>query len=108
MAKLTQDEIDHLSQLARIGLTEPEKAKYSREISEILEYVSNVQKYIRANSKFQSASWRTKQIQNSNVLNSKDLREDKVDQSRMLAIKELTQNAPEMERGYFRVPGVFE
>lgn len=40
--KLTKQEVDHLAALARIGLTEEEKEKFSDQISSVLDYVSKL------------------------------------------------------------------
>ena len=40
--KLTKEQINHLSQLSRVGLTEDEKEKYSEQISDILDYVEQL------------------------------------------------------------------
>lgn len=42
MAKLTRDDVLKLAQLARLDLTEDEVEEYSRELSEILQYVEQL------------------------------------------------------------------
>jgi aspartyl-tRNA(Asn)/glutamyl-tRNA(Gln) amidotransferase subunit C len=44
MATLTRDDVLKLAQLARIELTEQEIAEFSTELSEILQYVEQLQK----------------------------------------------------------------
>lgn len=35
-------EVEHIAKLARLGLSEPEKKKYSKELSEILDYMGKL------------------------------------------------------------------
>lgn len=41
---LSQDEIDHIARLARLALTDEEREEYARQLSSILEYVSQLGK----------------------------------------------------------------
>jgi len=42
MAKLTKKEVEHVAKLARLGLTEKEKEKFSQELSAILDFVEKL------------------------------------------------------------------
>jgi len=42
MAKLTQKEVEHVAKLARLGLSEKEKDKFSKELSAILDFVEKL------------------------------------------------------------------
>ena len=39
---LSQKDIDHIANLARLGLSDKEKTKYSKELSEIFDYVEKL------------------------------------------------------------------
>lgn len=43
MAKLTKDEVEHIAELARLGLTDKEKKLFQEQLSSILEYVNKLQ-----------------------------------------------------------------
>jgi len=40
--KLSQEQIEHVAKLARLGLTEKEKEKFKKELSSILEFVEKL------------------------------------------------------------------
>jgi len=42
MAKLTKKEVEHVAKLARLGLTEKEEEKFSKELSAILDFVEKL------------------------------------------------------------------
>ena len=42
MAKLTKKEVEHVTKLARLGLSEKEKEKFSQELSAILDFVEKL------------------------------------------------------------------
>ncbi|MFC1687773.1 Asp-tRNA(Asn)/Glu-tRNA(Gln) amidotransferase subunit GatC [Patescibacteria group bacterium] len=48
---LTREDIEHLSKLARLELTEDEKIKFQSQLSSILEYVRQIQKVDTKNVK---------------------------------------------------------
>ncbi|MDD2646572.1 MAG: Asp-tRNA(Asn)/Glu-tRNA(Gln) amidotransferase subunit GatC [Patescibacteria group bacterium] len=48
---LNQEQIKHLAKLARLDLTEAELLKYQKQISDVLEFVGQLQKIDAANSK---------------------------------------------------------
>lgn len=41
--KLSKKEVEHIAHLARLGLTEKEKAKFADQLSSILDYVAQLQ-----------------------------------------------------------------
>lgn len=43
MAKLTQKEVEHIAELARLKLTDEEKTLFGEQLSSILEYVTKLQ-----------------------------------------------------------------
>lgn len=44
MPKLSQEEVEHIAELARLALTDQEKETYGEQLSSILEYVDKLQK----------------------------------------------------------------
>lgn len=93
---LTIEEVEHIAELARLKLTDEEKARYRQQLSEILDHFSLLR------------SLDTAEIPpTSSVLPAEsNLRMDEPRPS--LKIKELLDNAPETEAGQFRVPPVLD
>lgn len=93
---LTREEVDHIAELARLELTEEEKALYREQLSAILDYAARLQ------------ALDTSQIPpTSSVLARKSvLRPDVPAQG--LTPAEVLSNAPRAEQNQFRVPPVME
>ncbi|NCP87464.1 MAG: Asp-tRNA(Asn)/Glu-tRNA(Gln) amidotransferase GatCAB subunit C [Anaerolineae bacterium CG_4_9_14_3_um_filter_57_17] len=92
---LSLQEVEHIAQLARLDLSEAEKARYRLQLSAILDYVAQLQKLDTASipptaSIFGAAS---------------PLRPDEPRPG--LTRDELLKNAPEREAGQFKIPPVF-
>lgn len=93
---LTRDEVEHIAELARLTLTDEEKARYSEQLSTILENFSSLQNLDT-----------TDIPPTSNVLSVRSvLRPDEPRPG--LSEEDLLQNAPEAEANQFRVPPVLE
>jgi aspartyl-tRNA(Asn)/glutamyl-tRNA(Gln) amidotransferase subunit C len=93
---LTLEEVEHIAKLARLNLSEEEKAKYRRQLSQILDYAGRLQELATEDI---SPTFRVLQTQSR-------LRED---ESRPgLALHDLLFNAPETEANQFRVPPILE
>ncbi len=93
---LTPHEVDHIAKLARLNLSEAEKAKFGQQLSSILDYVTMLQELDT------SAIPPT-----SGVLPLQSpLREDVPCAS--LVTNKLLENAPQTTKDQFRVPPVFE
>ena len=93
---LTLEEVEHIADLARLSLTEEEKARFREQLSAILDYVARLQRLDTA------------QIPpTSSILPPRSVL--RPDQSRPgLTLEELLQNAPDAEGNQFRVPPVLE
>ncbi len=93
---LTKEEVEHIAELARLELTDEEKARYRDQLSAILEYAARLQ------------ALDTDQIPpTSTVLAERSpLRVDEVVQG--LNVDEVLSNAPRSEKNQFRVPPVLE
>jgi len=93
---LTLEEVEHIANLARLKLTEEEKARYREQLSAILDYFAQLQ------------SLDTSQIPpTSSVLPPRSvLRQDEPRPG--LTLEELLRNAPQVEGAQFRVPPVLD
>lgn len=93
---LTLAEVEHIAELARLALTDEEKARYREQLSDILDYAARLQ------------SLDTTSIPpTSSVLpNRSVLRPDRPRPG--LLPQDLLKNAPLAEQDQFRVPPVLE
>ena len=96
MAKITEKEVEHIAELARLNLSEKEKVKFTQELSSILDYVEKLKEVDVKN---------IEPIANISGL-CNIMREDKIKPS--LLRKELLQNAPKQKNGYLKVKAVLE
>lgn len=93
---LSLEEVEYIAELARLELTDEEKARYQKQLSEILEYVARLQ------------ALDTAQIDPTfSVLPPRNiLRSDRARPG--LSIDDLLRNAPDTEGAQFRVPSVLD
>ncbi len=93
---LTIEEVEHIAALARLELTEEEKARYREQLSAILDYAARLQ------------TLDTDHIPpTSTVLARRTvLRQDVAEQG--LSAEDVLRNAPRTEQNQFRVPPVLE
>lgn len=93
---LTLKEVEHIANLARLELTDEEKARFREQLSAILDYFAQLRELD------------TSGIQpTSSVLPPRSaLRDDEPRPG--LSLEELLRNAPDTEAGQFRVPPVLE
>jgi len=94
---LTKDEVQHIAQLARIGVTDEEVEKYQKELSAILDYFEQL-----------------KEVDTENVDSIGHItgmeniyREDTVQDFGNKGKKEILENAPETKDDYIQVKSVF-
>lgn len=93
---LTKEQVEHIAQLARLKLTPEEIERYRAQLSAILDYANRLQ-----------AVDTTGIPPTSSVLPPRSvLREDKSRPG--LPLEDLLRNAPDSEKGQFRVPPVLE
>ncbi|MFW6188807.1 MAG: Asp-tRNA(Asn)/Glu-tRNA(Gln) amidotransferase subunit GatC [Planctomycetota bacterium] len=93
---VTPEDVDHAAHLSRLRLTEEEKAKFARQLSDIVDYMdklneldtSEVEPMVHA-------------IEGAQVL-----RKDRVSES--LSRDQALRNAPEQADGCFKVPRIIE
>lgn len=94
--KLTLEEVEHIADLARLQLSGEEKSRYREQLAAILEYAASLQ------------AVDTSDIPpTSSVLPARSVL--RPDEPRLgLSLKDLLRNAPETEKGQFRVPPILE
>ncbi len=88
------EEVEHIARLARLRLTKEEKERYSVQLGKIIEYVRQLNELDLARIPPTSHVVPLKNV----------LREDVVRES--LPQEEALRNAPQKEKGYFKVPKV--
>jgi len=95
MSQLTREEVEHISKLAKLNLTDQEVDKFSRELTEILDFVDQLN------------SLKTENISPlNNVTGRKNVfREDEIKPS--LSQKDALANATSVYHGYFKVKAIF-
>ena len=93
---LTLEEVEHIAALARLRLTEAEKARYREQLSAVLEYMDRLRQVDT------SAVPPTASVLSLHSV----LRPDEVQPS--LKLENLLANAPAAEAGLFQVPSVLE
>jgi aspartyl-tRNA(Asn)/glutamyl-tRNA(Gln) amidotransferase subunit C len=96
MTDLGRDTVEHVARLARLALTEPEKGKFARQLSEVLLYMQRL------------AEVTTDGVEpTSHVVNLENIvRKDSPGES--LASDDVMRNAPQGRDGMFIVPRVIE
>ena len=93
--ELSKKEVEHISKLARIELTETEIAKYASEFSEILDYINELRKLDISN---------VKEIGQITGLTNR-LAKDEIGGCE-ISRDELLANAPAVENGQIKVKSV--
>ena len=93
---LSLEEVEHIAMLARLELSAEEKNRYRQQLSAILDYIRKLQELdttdIPPTSSVSSGAGHLR-----------------ADESRPgLSREALLKNAPEVERGQFKIPPVFE
>lgn len=94
--KLTLEEVKHIAELARLELSMEEMARYAEQLSDILDYAARLQSIDTS-----GISPTDRVINSGNVLRKDEAR-------RGLRQQELLDNAPETEKGQFKVPPILE
>ncbi|MFH1523310.1 MAG: Asp-tRNA(Asn)/Glu-tRNA(Gln) amidotransferase subunit GatC [Patescibacteria group bacterium] len=96
--KLTKTQVQHIANLARLELTEAELKKYGSQLSDILNYVSQLQEVDVTGVE------PTAQVTGLENVMREDVVEDWDDKERQAALRE----APELENGQVKVRRVLE
>ena len=96
--KISLQEVEHIAELAKIGLTEKEKEKFSEELSDILEYIEQLKEINTKNIEPVS--------QVTGLVNV--VREDVADDFGEDGRKKIINNFPEEKEGYVKVKQVMK
>jgi aspartyl-tRNA(Asn)/glutamyl-tRNA(Gln) amidotransferase subunit C len=94
--KLTLEEVEHIAELARLRLSDDEKARYGEQLSDILEYAARLQAVDTS-----GISPTSSVLPARSVLRSDEPRPG-------LSLQDALRNAPDTEKDQFRVPPVLE
>lgn len=98
MSVITKEQVEHIAKLARIGLTEQEKEKMTKELGAILTYVEKLNEVDTAGVE------PTAQVTGLENVMRKDEAKPWWDGNPF----DLVEAAPEQERGFVKVKEVFE
>ncbi|MFQ5896031.1 MAG: Asp-tRNA(Asn)/Glu-tRNA(Gln) amidotransferase subunit GatC [Nitrospinota bacterium] len=93
---IRREDVEHVAELARLGLSEVDVEKYTRQLASILDYIAKLNELD------------TEDVPpTSHVLDIHNVfREDEVtNPPSAISIEEI---APEVSRGHFKVPKIFE
>ncbi len=96
MAKITREEVEHVARLARLELSEEEKARMTDQLDAILGYVDKLSRLDTS----------TVEPMTTVIPMVSVMREDEVRPS--LPLEEALANAPDREDAFFRVPRIIE
>lgn len=94
--KITKEDVEHVAKLARLEVSEDEKAEFAKDLSSILEYIDKLN---QAGTEGVEPTAHILPIHNV-------FREDIVKPS--LPIEEALMNAPDREERYIKVPAILE
>jgi aspartyl-tRNA(Asn)/glutamyl-tRNA(Gln) amidotransferase subunit C len=94
--KLSEAEVNHIANLARLELTEEEKARYREQLSAILDYAARLQQLDTSGIPPTSSV-----LPPQSVLRKDESRPG-------LTLTQAMQNAPQTDQDQFRVPPVLE
>lgn len=93
---LTREEVEHMAELAKLGLTEEEIERYRQQLSAILEYARRLQELDT-----QAIPPTASVLALQNVMRADETRPS-------LPREDLLANAPDVQDGQFRVGAVLE
>ncbi len=94
--QLTQEQVEHIAQLARLNLTDQEKITYQQELSSILDYVDKLQAVDTTNVQETSQVTGLQNVTRSDTVIDQGLNE------------QLLEQAPQAKHGYYVIPKIFD
>lgn len=97
MSKLNISDVEHIAKLSRLELSNEEKEKFAEQLSDILSYVGELNE---VDTKNIEPTAQVTGLENVMV-------EDEIEESGV-TIEDIKKNAPEIEGGAYKVPGVFQ
>jgi len=98
MTKLTKDEVLHVAKLAKLDLTDAEIEKFTPQLSNVIDYVSELSEVDTENIEPTS--------QTTGLKNRK--REDKITSEESLTLEQALSGTDKTYNGYFKVKAVLE
>lgn len=87
-------DVEHVAKLARLALSEEEKSKFSKQLTDILKYVEQMNEVDTTGVEPMSSALDFSNVMREDVVKYENTRE------------ELMQNAPEREGDFFKVPKI--
>ena len=96
-------DIKNLAELAKINLSPKELEKFKDQIKNIIDHFSSLKKIDTENFNFNY--W---EIDKNKITDISDLRKDEIIESVHFEKKEIFQNAPEDENGYFKIRKILD
>lgn len=87
-------DVEHVAKLARLALSEEEKSKFSKQLTDILKYVEQMNEVDTTGVEPMSSALDFSNVMRDDVVKYENTRE------------ELMQNAPEREGDFFKVPKI--
>ncbi len=94
---LTQEEVQHIAKLARLGLTEKEVEKFQKDLSSILDYFEKLKEVDISKIEPTSHSLKVENV----------MRNDEVQSTNPEVRKKIMDLAPETKEEYLKVKSVF-
>lgn len=98
MAKLTRDDVLHVSKLAKLNLSEEEIKKYLKQLSKIVDYIGQLEE---VNTSDVEPTSQTTGLTNV-------YRTDEIKEEDCLSQEEALSGTKKTHNGYFVVPGILE
>ncbi|OQB06573.1 MAG: Glutamyl-tRNA(Gln) amidotransferase subunit C [bacterium ADurb.Bin212] len=97
MTKLSIDDVEHIARLSRLELTQAEKEKFAKQLSNVIGYVEELNEVKTNDVEVMS------QVTGLNNVTEIDLLE-----AGNISYNHIEKNAPEFRDGSFVVPGIFQ
>jgi len=94
--KLSKKEVEHIAQLARLGITEKEKEKYAEQLSAILDYVEQLNKIDTKNVEPIAHITGVENVMRQDEIKNKPDRDN------------LLKNTPAQEKGFIKVKSILD
>ena len=94
--RLSKKEVEHIAQLARLGITDKEKKKYAEQLSAILDYVEHLNKVNTKNIEPIAHITGAESVMVSDEIKNKPDREN------------LLKNTPEQKDGFIKVKSILD
>jgi aspartyl-tRNA(Asn)/glutamyl-tRNA(Gln) amidotransferase subunit C len=96
--KLTKEEVEHIAKLARLGISEEEKEKFSEQLSSILEYIEQLKEVDTDEIPPTAQVTDLENVMAMDIINECD----------PAAMKKIIESAPMHDDSFVKVRGVFE